>query len=330
MKIDFLASQTHWADHLAPVWNALPDAMKGEFYCATRDQGVISYVHTLVPEVRALPSHPSWARYVVIASTSDRAKVNRGHRIIRFEHGAGFSFKGMRPVANHPSYPGGKMQMGVCAFLNPNRYSADRWPEVYPDKPSLIVGVPKMDPWHNAPAKPRDKIPTVALTFHWDCRVCSETRSAFEEFGAPAVQTLAQREDIRLVAHSHPRIAKQFKPLAEDFGIEWLPRIEDCFEQADVLINDASSVLYEFASLDRPVVVMNASYYRRTRTHGLRFWEHSEIGPNANSPEDLSRAIDLALKEDYHDARAAMIADVYPYFGHATERAVEALTDITQ
>jgi hypothetical protein len=46
--------------------------------------------------------------------------------------------------------------------------------------------------------------------------------------------------------------------------------------------------MWEAAALGIPVVVVNASWYRRDIDHGLRFWEYSDIGPNVDHPADLA------------------------------------------
>ena len=56
-----------------------------------------------------------------------------------------------------------------------------------------------------------------------------------------------------------PREAIRFY---EAHGIEYVPDFDDVLRRADVYACDNSSTLYEFASTGRPVVVLNAPWYR--------------------------------------------------------------------
>ena len=53
---------------------------------------------------------------------------------------------------------------------------------------------------------------------------------------------------------------------------------DEVMERSTLYICDNSSTLYEFASTGRPVVVLNAPWFRRDIEHGLRFWEHADVG----------------------------------------------------
>jgi glycosyltransferase involved in cell wall biosynthesis len=89
-----------------------------------------------------------------------------------------------------------------------------------------------------------------------------------------------------------------------------------------------TSALPEFASLGKPVVWMNAPWYRRGMNHGGRFWEWPAGQVQVDAPTELAAAVEAALEDPpaVAEARAAMLAKVYVATdGKATERAVAAI-----
>jgi CDP-glycerol glycerophosphotransferase (TagB/SpsB family) len=104
-----------------------------------------------------------------------------------------------------------------------------------------------------------------------------------------------------------------------------MPRFDDVLAEANVYVCDNSSTIYEFAALNRPVVVLNASYYRRDVHHGLRFWEDVP-GIQVNKASDLQDAIQEAVENDTFEAERKRITEkVYPYLGQSAERAAQAI-----
>ena len=352
-KVDFIATWPHWLEHLAPVWKALDDSERGRFYISAPSarfhEDILRLAALEQVDVTPMPKWPKMAQTVVVAGEADRRPA-RGHRIIRFEHGVGFSFHGrnkayrqtvsrevpglyrfhelQQPNRAPTSYAGGAHQTNVVAFINPNHYADDAWRAAYPNTPTHIVGMPKMDRWHDAPTKERSDPPVVALTWHWNATVAPETRSAYSHYKT-ALPLIGRARRFKAIAHAHPRYGLMLKRDFDKAGIEWVSDLAEVYERADVLVNDSSSVLYEFASLDRPVVVLNAPWFRRNVHHGLRFWEHSEIGVVVNQPQDLKAGIVDALTDTIERQRARKLAteEVFPYRGDASARAADAIRE---
>lgn len=333
MFIDFYGSQVQFRHHLRPIYEALPEAIRGDF----------------LNKPPATPRKLRRDRISVVSAVSDfnllckrrDTTTMRGHVVrhepvsplVLFEHGVGFSFHGTdsggvdskRP----PSYAGGRGRGGAALLPATNRWVQAPNLKAYPSVPSPIVGCPKLDHLVRLPA-PANERPKVCVSFHWDCRVAPETRWAFSWF-APEVAKLTDHPDFDLVMHGHPRSARFFKGWAKAAGIPFIDSFDEVCATCDVYVNDSSSTLYEFAALGRPVVVMNAPWYRRNVEHGLRFWEHSDVGLNANDPGDLLPAIlDTLHSDPAAPARAAAIAEVYPYLGESCPRAVSMLVDLAR
>jgi hypothetical protein len=309
---------------MAPVWFALEEHERGTCYTAKWHYDHAEQLGIEAKHLSGVRKNPS--PFCVVCSETDRNRA--GNRVIRFEHGAGFSFNGggVSRHGGHPSYAGGRRQFNVVSFLSVNRWADARWREAYPDAHCAIVGSPKLDAWYPPPVKQRDVPPTVCISFHWDARVAPETRWALPHY-KHAVRDLTERDDMQLIGHGHPKAGTLVKDYFIDAGIEWVEHFDEVVARTDLYCNDSSSTLYEFAALDRPVVVLNAPWFRREIHHGLRFWENSDVGIIVNEPDELLPGILAALKDPLaQKARRAQIMDeVFPYRGQSAQRAAEEI-----
>jgi hypothetical protein len=290
---------------MLPVYMALPEKFRGEFH------------------VGEYPLDPS--ALTVVSSWGDYLKTSGP--VIFFEHGAGFSYHGH---TNHPSYAGGPGRERVVLFCNVNEYANKMNVASYPDTPSVIVGSSKLDalaakPW----SMPRR--PTVAFSFHWDCQVAPETRSAFPHYQ----QYFGNVRNLRgrsfgpwdMAGHGHPLAWSQLRKQWGKCGMLELRHFNDVVNLADVYVCDSSSTQYEWAALGRPVVVLNAPWYRKDVQHGLRFWENVP-GIQVDHPTDLNAAIQEACFADsWGPERERITAIVYPHLGESAKTAAAAIAD---
>jgi hypothetical protein len=199
----------------------------------------------------------------------------------------------------------------VALFLVPNDHAAGQWRSAYPHASVAVVGSPRLGTLPERDGgTDRGTGPVVAVSFHTTFTFSPELRSAFGHFRS-ALPALAERYEV--LGHAHPRwgdqMAREFKRL----GIEYVADFGEVCRRADVYAVDNSSTLFEFAATGRPVVVLNAPWYRRQIDHGLRFWAASTIGVNADEPGELLSAVELALldRPDQQAARTAALALVY-------------------
>jgi len=298
--VDCFASESHFADHLRPVYRQLKH--RGDFHES----------HSV---------HADTSHAVVVASYGDVKRVRKlGYtRIARMEHGAGQSYG-----TAHGSYAGGKDHDDVSLFLMPNHYSADLWQKAYPAARVEVVGSPKLDTLPTRQPGP----PVVALGFHWDCYLVPETVSAFQHYRYVLPELAAAHT---LLGHGHPRGIIGPPSLKRRYRRAEIPLVEDFNEvcrQADLYICDNSSSMYEFASTGRPVVVLNQPMYRRNVHHGLRFWD-AIPGVEVNQPGELLDAVALALEDapPQQQQREAALAQVYAFREGAAQRAADILRD---
>jgi hypothetical protein len=235
------------------------------------------------------------------------------------EHGIGHTF-------GTPAHPDGKGKRDyVSLFLPPNEYTKRKIQVVRPDVPCIPIGTPKMDQYVNRAEHVSNEPPIVAIGFHHGDRRKGERGSAFEHY-KEILPELHKR--YRLLAYSHPLSEAVHRPIYEQHGIPYTSDFSTVMNTADICINDLSSALYEFLVTWRPVVVLDAPWFRKDVHWGIRFWDYSDIGINVWQPEDLPAAIDKTLL--YHETiciseRRKAIIDLYPYLGIAARQAAAVL-----
>jgi len=327
-RVDFYTVAKHYLDHQRPIWEAIPEKHRGKFYVNNGE---------LQATVLDLP--------LEIYQPGDRPLVvggywgtkPQGRDIILINHGAGQSYKGNQGTRR--SGPGAADREKVVLYLDPNEYASQLNQEAYPEAQHKVIGCPKLDPWHlrtrQGKIKQRGEKPVIAISFHFDAGTAPEAKSSWPHF-KKAMQDLARMNSLgrwEVLGHGHPRIIDLLKAEYDRLGIETVYDFNEVMERADLYINDQMSTLYEFASTDRPVVVLNAPWYRREVEHGLRFWEHADVGLNCDEPEELVETIKEALEdpEVQKAKREKAVAAVYPYRdGKAAKRAAEAITEFLE
>lgn len=260
--IDYFATAHHYWSHMAPVWEALPDALKGQHGDA-----------------------------VLVAGYPDVANARRlGYRrIALLEHGIGQSYGN-----GSPGYPGGRFRDAISLFLSPNETAASMDRAAYRGARVEVVGDPHI-------ARLARRVPdgrtTVAFSFHWGTAGVPELHSALPHYRTALFTLQAQLPGVTFLGHSHPR--RDLSELYRALGWEYVRDFDEVCRRADLYVCDNSSTLYEFASTGRPVVVLNAPWYRRDVEHGLRFWDARYIGVNVDQPDGLAELIQWALDDPW-------------------------------
>lgn len=291
--ISALASEPHYRAHLEPVVQALGARWASE---------------------------PSANGTWLVAGYRDMRRL--AHQpMVMFEHGAGQSYGTV-----HGAYAGGTGRGDAILFICPNEQSAQRNRARYPDTPAVVVGSPRLEQLRTLPF---DAEGTVAITWHWNAdAVAPEAHWAYPHFRS-VLKTLSER--YQMIGHAHPRIAGFMRQQYEEAGIEYVADFEEVCRRASVLVADNTSVMFEFAALGRPVVVMNAPWYRRDVDLGGRFWDWADVGIQVDEPEELVDAISEAVadRDDVRRRRAEIVQEIYP-FADATRRATEAIKEVTK
>jgi hypothetical protein len=349
VTVDAVGCESHFIDHLAPVWTALPERARGVFHighppghpdpiaaqAALMERASAYGIQPQAIELDGMRADDSRDIRVhdgiptLVASIGDIKVARRlGRGPFAFlEHGAGQAYQSRNPTM--ASYAGGPGREDNELFLCPNHYSGDLWRKAYPDARVEVVGSPRLDGLPQRAITPARK-PVVAISFHgeWPGATVPYSGNAVTDF-LPALPELARR--FTVIGHAHPgkgwgeRMGRIFK----QHGIPFVADFADVCRQADVYVCDNSSTIFEFASTGRPVVLMNARHWHRGGGPGLRFWDAAHVGPNADGADQLIPAIERALEHRLDDiaAREDALEFVYAYrYGAATRAATAVMS----
>lgn len=335
MPVDAFSTLPHYATHLAPIFAALPMEQRGIFWAA----GAWGDMPDHLGVGRRAISYPQAARGMIVptmvAGYQDEVDAGRvaNRSIIYVEHGAGQAYGGSPDGFEFASYSGSPGHDKVVLFICPNQLVADRWTAKYPGVRTAVVGCPKLDYWHSRPVIRHEGRPVAAITFHADNRLCPETITAWThyEHGLRRVVGQLYAAGIDVIGHGHPRLWQKLRRFWQSIGVEAVEDFNEVLLRADLLAVDNSSTGPEFASTGRPIVWMNAPWFRRDVHHGGRFWDWTEGMPVADGPESLAQTIIDAMADppNYREARERMVSSVYVACdGKASERAADAIMDL--
>lgn len=316
MTIDVYASEPHYFDHVLPIWERLPIDVRGTLYVSSSSK------RSHPDGVSVLPKTPS-SKVTLVASYKDlqiTRHVNR--KVILMEHGAGQTYIGHKSQ----SYVGAPDREGVVGVLVPNFKAAAVHSRAHPDIPVAVIGSPRVEALRELARHDSSRI---AVSTHWDCKVVPETRPAYPHFKT-ALSQLASRYPYA-IGHAHPRIWPHMRQFYRNIGLIPEEQFADVVRSAGLYIADNSSTLFEFAALGKPVVVLNAPWFRRDVHHGGRFWEWSSVGVNANSSDGFFRAVEEALEDSdfLKSQRKQIVSQVYRQIEGSTDAAVDAVCALT-
>lgn len=334
MLIDGYASLAHYRAHLAPVWAELEErGLTGAWYGRLPD-----------PPLRSRTSDGP----ILVAGFADYLRTTGP--VVFVEHGAGQSYDGDSSVVGNGCYSGGDDLDRVVLFVCPNEQVAARWRGRYPSTPAVAVGCPKLDRWHGrlsstrCPESSRVLVPVerdglrgparvVAVTFHWQCPLVPETLSAWPYYNRQltALRDWCADEGVILLGHGHPRLWGAIERRWRSLGVERVRDFDEVLDRATLLVGDNTSALPEFASTGRPVLWLNAPWYRRDVHHGGRFWQWPAGQVTVDEPGQLIDGVQAALGDSTHarQSREAMVRSIYAHVdGLAARRAADAIQEV--
>lgn len=313
MRLAYLASEPHYADHLLPVQRLSGGDWHG------RRAGLRRLV-ALGVDADHRPPPPD--ALTVVASSSDLARTSGP--AVMVNHGAGQTYPGDPRSAANPSYTGGDGRERVVLNVCPGPADAAACREAQPDVPAVAVGSPRLDALHGT-----GRGDAVVFAFHSDLHLVPETRWAFPAY-EDALAAFCADAPMPVVGHGHPRVWRLLDRFWRRVGAEPVAEWDRAVRRAALWVCDNSSTMYEAAALGVPVLALNAPWYRRDVEHGLRFWSHVP-GLQVDAPDDLPAMVEAALADPPEAVRLRerAVARVYGSYvdGHAAERAAAAIEE---
>lgn len=336
--MDCLANEPQFLDHLAPVWRLLPPSSRGRFLVdpslvdRARARGIEAVPQERPPHTVAMPKpNPGW-NPALVASYGDVKEGRRlGYGPFAFlEHGIGQTYLPDRgQVRGHASYSGGLDREDNELVLVPNEHAAAAWRASYAGARVEVVGCPKLD---DLPRKERADPPVICLTWHWPAplSISGYAGTALGDY-LDQLPKLAAAFPGHVIGTAHPKAdwPERMKRTYARAGIPFVADFEEVCRQADLLVFDNTSAGYEFAATGRPVVVLNARYWSRKQSHGLRFWEAAGVGVNVNPGDDLVAKVREALEDapERQEDREEALQIVYGRRSGGAQAAAAAITD---
>jgi len=296
--------------HVETVWHALEPDERGNLFTSP---ACWSWARSRGLHLQERMRRPTlW----LACSVKDLAATRRnfpGARPVYMDHGTGLQWYGDANLR--------VLRRVAAGFAAPNAFLAERYLAEFAGRPVWVIGTPKLD---RLAAIAREPGPaTVAVSFHWT----SVKRTRVLELFTPALRALVALGGVKVLGHGHPHVWGDLEPFYAGLGIEPVMEFEDVVARADVYACDHSSTIYEWAALGRPVVLLDHDAQQRVVniSSGLRYTDHADVGEHAG-PETFLHAISNALERDaFAERRAEITAELYPYLGEATARAVEVL-----
>lgn len=282
-KTDFYITEPHYADHLIPIEEEL------------NRRGVPARIVTHA-EALADEQGP-----IVVAAYGDLCRVrsrNTGRPLVLMEHGAGQTYSG----AGRGAYADGEDLAGVSLCLVPGPYAAVQRARNVGHRTRVVkVGLTKLfdllasrrEFIRHAKAPGRKRV--VAFGWHWDCRVCPETRATWPRW-ISAVQGLTRADAWSVLGHGHPR---EWPLLEQEYAARKI-RAERCFykvmEVADVYVVDNSSTAFEALACGVPVLLLDSPGWDASN-HGLRFGLETRQIDRCGDPRQLRGALEHILSD---------------------------------
>ncbi|WP_328631791.1 bifunctional glycosyltransferase/CDP-glycerol:glycerophosphate glycerophosphotransferase [Streptomyces sp. NBC_00356] len=282
------------------------------------------------------------AKYLVNNVNFDRRLRKRpGQVLLQTHHGTPLKKMGL-DLQEHPAAGGGMDFATLLAnadkwdySLSANRHSTLTWERVYPaGYTTLEYGNPRNDIFARAGGADRDRtrellgIPGDATVFlyaptHRDYQRTQTPRLDLARLArnlGPSHVVLTRAHYLaatdKSAAESHPRVID----VSDHHSVEEL-----CLA-SDALVTDYSSLMFDYAALDRPIVLFTDDHTAYEAARGTYFDIRAfPPGPFARTQDEL---IDVLVTGHWNGSRSTQLRTAFrarfcPYDdGHATERVV--------
>ncbi|MDQ0581374.1 bifunctional glycosyltransferase/CDP-glycerol:glycerophosphate glycerophosphotransferase [Streptomyces rishiriensis] len=280
------------------------------------------------------------SKYLVNNVNFDRRLVKRpGQVFVQTQHGTPLKHMGLdlqeRPAAAR-DMDFGELLRGVDKWdyvLSANRHTTLTWERVYPGRyETLEYGYPRNDVFQRATSAdvarlrealgiPRDTVAVLYAPTHRDYRRVQRSHLDLER----VLRRLGPRFVILARAH-YWQEAPAGRPVPGVIDVTDHPSVESLCLASDALITDYSSLMFDYAGLDRPIVIHADDWEAYEAARGTYFdLRACPPGAVARSEDEL---IDIFATGHWRGSRSAQLRAAFrerfcPYDdGRAAERVV--------
>ncbi|MYT71248.1 MULTISPECIES: bifunctional glycosyltransferase family 2 protein/CDP-glycerol:glycerophosphate glycerophosphotransferase [unclassified Streptomyces] len=319
------------APHVRTSWIAAPE----------HHHTVPAATRRLTPGTAAYWTALARSKYLVNNVNFDRRLVKRAEQVfVQTQHGTPLKKMGL-DLQDHPAAARGTDFAQLLAnadkwdyVLSGNRHSTLTWERAYPSAyTTLEYGYPRNDRFQRASLQetarlretlriPRDSIAILYAPTHRDYRVTQRLPLDLERM----LRTLGPR--FTLLARAHHSYAAPLTgiPAARLIDVSDHPSVETLCLASDALVTDYSSLMFDYAALDRPIVIHADDWEAYEAARGTYFDLRSfPPGAVARSEDEL---IDIFATGHWRGSRSAQLRAAFrerfcPYEdGGAGERVV--------
>jgi CRISPR system Cascade subunit CasB len=324
------AFRTH-APHIRTAWIARPE----------HHHTIPAATRRLRPNTAAYWTALARSKYLVNNVNFDRRLVKRpGQVMIQTQHGTPLKHMGLdlqeRPAAAR-DMDFGELLKGVDKWdhvLSPNRHTTLTWERVYPGSyTTLAYGYPRNDVFQQATSAdvarlreslgiPQDTIALLYAPTHRDYRRVQRAHIDLDRVLrrlGPRFVVLARAHywhEGPLTAHTSGRV----------IDVTDHPSVESLCLASDALVTDYSSLMFDYANLDRPIVIHADDWEAYEAARGTYFDLRAfPPGAVARSEDEL---IDIFATDHWRGSRSTQLRTAFrerfcPYDdGRAAERVV--------
>jgi hypothetical protein len=325
---------------LRPVWNPLLQDARVELLFAAEPGSKVTIElerEGLLPRARPR-AQIKWTR-MALAMTADfwnNAQLRRCRRRITFFHGVAGKYDLDEPSRLASAY---LERFDRIAFVNADRMNRYvRSGMVRPDQ-AVLVGFPKLDDLVNGRWQRDTVLRSLGLSPELHTVLYAPTfspASSLHDVGEAIVETLL-RSGRNVVVKLHDRSMVPHRSYTQ--GVDWpmrlarfdahprfaLARLADAgpvLAAADLLVTDHSTVGFEFAVLDRPIVVFDAPrLLAAARIDSGKWALLRSMADVVTSLEQLDEGIARALSDPMRlSAARGRARELFAYTGSAAER----------
>ncbi|MFD8566331.1 CDP-glycerol glycerophosphotransferase family protein [Streptomyces sp. NPDC059639] len=319
------------APHIRTSWIAAPE----------HHHTIPAGTRRLTPGTAAYWTALARSKYLVNNVNFDRRLVKRpGQVFVQTQHGTPLKKMGI-DLQDHPAAARGTDFAQLLAnadkwdyVLSSNRHSTLVWERAYPSAyTTLEYGYPRNDRFRSVTREetvrlrdtlgiPRDTIAVLYAPTHRDYRITQRLPLDLERM----LRTLGPRFTILTRAHHSYAAPLTGVAAARLIDVSGHPSVESLCLASDALVTDYSSLMFDYAALDRPIVIHADDWEAYEAARGTYFDLRSfPPGAVARSEDEL---IDIFATGHWRGSRSAQLRAAFrerfcPYEdGRAGERVV--------